>query len=99
MAGTRLWNRCVEADAGPHFGCRTPSAISHPGGLLGVAGPMARTAQDLKLLFQTLAHFDPADPFSHSLPQCWPSLTAFAKGSQDRLDAGLVRRSGPSRYR
>jgi amidase len=53
--------------------------ISHPGGLLGVAGPMARTAQDLKLLFQTLAHFDPADPFSTPMPQCWPSLTAFRK--------------------
>jgi Asp-tRNA(Asn)/Glu-tRNA(Gln) amidotransferase A subunit family amidase len=42
--------------------------ISHPGGLLGVAGPMARTAQDLKTLFSVLAGFDPADPFSAPVP-------------------------------
>jgi len=38
--------------------------IRHPGGLLGVAGPMARTAADLKLLFDVLAGHDDADPFS-----------------------------------
>jgi Asp-tRNA(Asn)/Glu-tRNA(Gln) amidotransferase A subunit family amidase len=38
--------------------------ISHPGGLLGVAGPMARDARDLKILFEALAGYDPADPFS-----------------------------------
>lgn len=38
--------------------------ISHPGGLLGVAGPMARTAEDLRLLFRVLEGYDPADPFS-----------------------------------
>ncbi len=54
-------------------------AISHPGGLLGVAGPMARTAQDLKLLFQTLAHFDPADPFSTPMPQRRPDLMDFRR--------------------
>lgn len=38
--------------------------ISHPGGLLGVAGPMARTVQDLRILFEVLEGYDAADPFS-----------------------------------
>lgn len=38
--------------------------IGHPGGLLGVAGPMARTAADVRILFEVLAGYDPADPFS-----------------------------------
>lgn len=36
----------------------------HPGGLLGVAGPMARTSTDLSLLFSVLAGYDSQDPFS-----------------------------------
>jgi amidase len=43
-------------------------AISHPGGLLGVAGPMARTAPDVKLLFSALAGYDSQDPFSAPVP-------------------------------
>ncbi|MCS6952516.1 MAG: amidase [Bryobacterales bacterium] len=42
--------------------------ICHPGGLLGVAGPMARTARDLRLLFEVLAGYDPEDPFSAPVP-------------------------------
>ena len=42
--------------------------IGHPGGLLGVAGPMARTASDLRILFEVLAGYDPADPFSAPVP-------------------------------
>jgi Asp-tRNA(Asn)/Glu-tRNA(Gln) amidotransferase A subunit family amidase len=42
--------------------------ISHPGGLLGVGGPMARSAQDLRLLFAALAGHDPEDPFSAPVP-------------------------------
>lgn len=38
--------------------------ISHPGGLLGVAGPMARTVQDVRILFEVMAGYDSADPFS-----------------------------------
>jgi Asp-tRNA(Asn)/Glu-tRNA(Gln) amidotransferase A subunit family amidase len=38
--------------------------IAHPGGLLGVAGPMARNAADLRILFDVLKGYDPADPFS-----------------------------------
>jgi len=43
-------------------------AMQHPGGLLGVAGPMARTAQDVRLLFAVLAGYDSQDPFSAPIP-------------------------------
>src|SRR6266436_2729667 len=36
--------------------------IGHPGGLLGVGGPMARTAADVRILFETLAGYDTEDP-------------------------------------
>jgi Asp-tRNA(Asn)/Glu-tRNA(Gln) amidotransferase A subunit family amidase len=39
-------------------------AMTHPLGLLGVAGPMARSAADLRLLFDALAGYDPQDPFA-----------------------------------
>ena len=39
-------------------------AIAHPGGLLGVVGPMARTVEDVALLFSVVAGYDYADPFS-----------------------------------
>jgi len=42
--------------------------IGHPTGLLGVAGPMARTARDVRLLFEVLAGYDPEDPFSAPVP-------------------------------
>ncbi len=42
--------------------------IAHPGGLLGVAGPMARTAEDVRLLFSVLAGYDSQDPFSAPVP-------------------------------
>ncbi|HYP09238.1 MAG TPA: amidase, partial [Bryobacteraceae bacterium] len=42
--------------------------ISHPGGLLGVAGPMARTVKDVRILFEVLAGYDPGDPFSAPVP-------------------------------
>jgi amidase len=43
-------------------------AIAHPGGLLGVVGPMARTAEDLQILFNVLHGYDIDDPFSVPLP-------------------------------
>lgn len=55
--------------------------IAHPGGLLGVAGPMARTAEDVRLLFKVLAHHDPADPFSVPIDQRQPDLVPFQQGS------------------
>ncbi len=42
--------------------------IAHPGGLLGVAGPMARTVRDVRILFEALAGYDPRDPFSAPVP-------------------------------
>src|SRR5262249_46702673 len=48
---------------GGHF-----PAMGYPGGLTGVAGPMARTAEDLRLLFSVLASYDPQDPFSVPVP-------------------------------
>lgn len=42
--------------------------IGHPGGLLGVGGPMARTVQDVRLLFEALIGHDWGDPFSVPLP-------------------------------
>ena len=43
-------------------------SLGYPGGLTAVAGPMARTAEDLRLLFSVLAGYDPADPFSAPVP-------------------------------
>jgi Asp-tRNA(Asn)/Glu-tRNA(Gln) amidotransferase A subunit family amidase len=43
-------------------------ALGLPAGLLTAAGPMARTALDLQLLFFILAGYDPEDPFSSPLP-------------------------------
>lgn len=42
--------------------------MSHPGGMVGVAGPMARTAADVRLLFRVLAGYDAQDPFSAPVP-------------------------------
>jgi Asp-tRNA(Asn)/Glu-tRNA(Gln) amidotransferase A subunit family amidase len=54
--------------------------ISHPGGLLGVGGPMARSARDLQLLFSVLAGYDSQDPFSAPVPLRKPSLERLQVG-------------------
>lgn len=61
--------------------------IGHPGGLLGVVGPMARTAADLKLLFNLLARYDTSDPFSIPMPLRVPDLAPFR---QKTLKIGLM---------
>lgn len=48
--------------------------INHPGGLLGVAGPLARTAEDVRILFEVLAGYDSQDPFSAPVPLRKPEL-------------------------
>lgn len=48
--------------------------INHPGGLLGVGGPMARTAEDVRLLFEITAGHDDQDPFSAPVPLRKPDL-------------------------
>jgi amidase len=50
-------------------------SLGNPGGLTGVVGPMARSAQDLRLLFSALAGYDPQDPFSTPMPLRVPDLT------------------------
>lgn len=61
--------------------------ISHPGGLLGVIGPMARTAEDVRILFEILARFDPADPFSTPMPLRKPDLSPW---KEKRLRIGIM---------
>lgn len=43
-------------------------ALGHPAGLVATVGPMARTAQDLRLLFSVLSGYDAQDPFSVPVP-------------------------------
>jgi Asp-tRNA(Asn)/Glu-tRNA(Gln) amidotransferase A subunit family amidase len=43
-------------------------SLGYPGGLTTVVGPMARTVEDLRLLFSVLAGFDAQDPFSTPAP-------------------------------
>lgn len=54
--------------------------ISHPGGLLGVAGPMARTAEDVRMLFDVLQGYDSQDPFSSPVPLRKPDLNGIRVG-------------------
>jgi len=42
--------------------------VPNAGGLLGVAGPMARSANDVRLLFTALSGYDSQDPFSAPVP-------------------------------
>src|SRR5204863_5993408 len=59
--------------------------ISHPGGLLGVAGPMARTARDVKLLFSALAGYDSQDPFSAPVPLRSPDTANLRIGVMEQF--------------
>jgi Asp-tRNA(Asn)/Glu-tRNA(Gln) amidotransferase A subunit family amidase len=54
--------------------------IAHPGGLLGVGGPMARTAEDVRLLFTVLAGHDIEDPFSAPVPLRIPNADGLRIG-------------------
>jgi len=60
-------------------------AISHPGGLLGVAGPMARTASDVRLLFAALAGYDSQDPFSAPVPLRAPQVVETPVGVMEQF--------------
>jgi Asp-tRNA(Asn)/Glu-tRNA(Gln) amidotransferase A subunit family amidase len=59
--------------------------ISHPGGLLGVAGPMARTANDVRLLFAALAGYDSQDPFSAPVPLRAPQAANMRIGLMEQF--------------
>ena len=54
--------------------------IGHPGGLLGVAGPLARTAEDVRILFEVLQGYDSQDPFSAPVPLRKPDLDGIRIG-------------------
>ena len=67
---------------GGHF-----PALGHPGGLLTVAGPMARDARDLRLLFGVLAGYDAEDPFSVPVPLREPSSAGVRLGIWEQFGA------------
>jgi len=54
--------------------------MNHPAGMLSVAGPLARSAQDLRLLFAALAGYDSQDPFSAPVPLQAPSAAGLRVG-------------------
>jgi amidase len=60
-------------------------AISHPGGLLGVGGPMARSANDVRLLFAVLAGYDTQDPFSAPVPIQVPKANGIRIGVMEQF--------------
>jgi len=60
-------------------------AIGHPGGLLGVGGPMARSARDVQILFSVLAGHDEQDPFSAPVPLRQPDLTGLKIGVMEQF--------------
>jgi Asp-tRNA(Asn)/Glu-tRNA(Gln) amidotransferase A subunit family amidase len=64
--------------------------ISHPGGLLGVAGPMARTVDDVRVLFEVLAGFDPMDPFSAPVPLRKPNVGGMKVGFVESVTGAPV---------
>ncbi len=55
-------------------------SLGYPGGLTGVAGPMARNARDLRLLFSALAGYDGQDPFSAPVPLREPAANSVRIG-------------------
>ena len=59
--------------------------IVNPCGLLGVAGPMARTARDLRLLFGVIAGYDFEDPFSAPVSLRPPDLSALRVGLMEQF--------------
>jgi amidase len=60
-------------------------SLGYPGGLMGVAGPLARTAEDLRLLFSALAGYDPQDPLSAPVPLRDVALTGVQIGIWERF--------------
>ncbi|HLY20448.1 MAG TPA: amidase [Bryobacteraceae bacterium] len=54
--------------------------MGHPAGLLSVAGPLARSVEDLRMLFAVLAGYDSQDPFSAPVPLKPPAETRLRVG-------------------
>lgn len=66
--------------------------IQHPGGLLGVGGPMGRTVADVAALFHVMKGHDPADPFSAPVPDL-PVPAALRVGVMEQFPAVPVQAS------
>ena len=47
-----------------------------PFALLGVVGPMARSVEDLKILFEVMQGPDSGDPSAAPVPVCWPDFSS-----------------------
>ena len=70
--------------------------MNHPSGMIGVAGPMARNARDLRMLFHALAGYDSEDPFAAPVPIREPDLAAVRIGLMPQfyrvpVEAGVSR--------
>lgn len=60
-------------------------AIAHPGGLLGVGGPMARSVEDVEILFSMIEGYDIDDPFSIPHPPRRDAATPSVIGLLDQF--------------
>src|SRR5581483_7524074 len=77
-------------------------SLGYPGGLTTVVGPMARTAEDLRLLFSVLECYDAQDPFSAPTPLRKLSITGLRIGVWEQFYSvpvdsairGAVRKAG-----
>ena len=59
--------------------------INHPGGLLGVGGPMARNVGDVRALFEVLQGYDIDDPFSAPVPLRTPNVSGLHVGIMEQF--------------
>lgn len=67
--------------------------VGYPGGLLGVIGPMARTVEDVEILFRVVAGHSDSDPFSipfSPLNSALPSRVGFVDHPVVRSALGWV---------
>ena len=60
-------------------------AINHPGGLLGVVGPMARSVRDVQALFEVLSPYDYEDPFAAPVPLRAPDMAGLRIGVMEQF--------------
>ena len=60
-------------------------AIDHPGGLLGVVGPMARSVRDVRELFEATCGYDFEDPFAAPVPLRAASLEGVRVGVMEQF--------------
>jgi Asp-tRNA(Asn)/Glu-tRNA(Gln) amidotransferase A subunit family amidase len=61
-----------------------------PFALLGVVGPMARTVEDLKVLFEVMQGPDIGDPSAALVPVRWPGFIRTGEGARRSTIAGSV---------